>query len=610
MPGSTPPLRRVLRRGRRRLSSFFAGSPPALFYSRRYTLDLPSVAHDARRGDRILAFLDSAGLLPAGSPHSPQPATFQEISRVHDYEYLESLNRPDALVKIVGQAIADDVVERLLAGQRHMVGGTLAAARRALEEDGVAINLGGGLHHAFADRGERFCAYNDVAVAIGALRTEAFAGKILVVDLDLHDGDGTRSLFAADESVHTFSIHNRTTPGIEAVESTVVELPGEVGDETYLAAIREHLPPVAERFGADLVFYLAGCDPAADDEIGNWKISAEGLLARDRFVLETTHGGRRSPPLVFLLAGGYGPNSWRYSARFLSALLHRDLPVEPPSTADQVLARYRDVARDLDPHELSGDPESEDWGLTEGDLALSLGMPHRPQRFLGFYSHQGLELALERSGLLDRLRGLGFPHPSLDLELDHPLWETLRVFADPSRKELLLELRVRIDRQAIPHHALLRIEWLLLQNPRAHFSKVRPPLPGQKHPGLGLLNEIIALLVLACDRLQLDGVLFVPAHYHTAAPGRRSLRFLDPKDEGLFRALESALQEVPLAEAAHAVAEGKVVDAVTGQALEWQPATMVLPVSERMQGEVESPEYEERARAEAARHRFHLEPGA
>ncbi len=446
-----------------------------------------------------------------------------------------------------------------------------------------------------------------MAVAIAVLREEGFAGKVLVVDLDLHDGDGTRALFAQDESVHTFSIHNRTTPGIETVESTVVELAGEVDDASYLAAIQEHLTPVAARFGAELIFYLAGCDPAADDELGNWKVSGEGLLARDRLVLEITHRSRSRPPLVYLLAGGYGPNAWRHSARSLSALLHRNLPIEPPTTGDQLLASYRAVARDLDPQELSGEPESEDWGLSEEDIAGSLGVPHKPQRFLGFYSRQGMELTLERAGLLDRLRNLGFPRIYLDLELDHPLWETARIFADPGHQELLIELRVRIDKQMIQDLAVLRIEWLLLQNPRAHFTKVRPPLPGQKLPGLGLLNEVIALMVLACDRLGLDGIAFVPAHFHTAAPGRRNLHFLSPEDEGRFRALYKALHPLPLAEAAYAVAEGRVNDATTGQPFAWQPAPMVLPVSERMTALVKSPEYEARAEAEEARHSFWVE---
>jgi acetoin utilization deacetylase AcuC-like enzyme len=590
---------------------------PAFFYSRRYTLELPAVAHDARRGERILAFLDASGLLRADAVTSPEVATFRQLCRVHSYDYLESLNRPGALLKIVGLTLPDEVTERVLEAQRFMAGGTVAAARTACESGGVVVSLGGGLHHAFHDRGERFCAYNDVAVAIAELRAGGFAGRVLVVDLDLHDGDGTRALFAADETVHTFSIHNRTTPGIAAVEATVVELGSGVEDAPYLGALRQHLPAVVERFRPDLVFYLAGCDPAVDDEIGDWRISAEALLERDRFVVATAHGGdrrerrERRPPLVLLLAGGYGLNSWRYSARFLSALLHRGQPVEPPSTGDQLLASFRDLARRFEVSELTGDPqtgtpETGDLGLSEEDITASLGVPRPPHRFLGFYSRQGLELALERAGLLDRLRQLGFTHLTLELDLGHPVWETVRLYGDAAKRELLIELRVRIDRQAVPGFALVRIEWLLLQNPRAHFTAERPPLPGQKHPGLGLLSEIVVLMVLACDRLQLDGVVFVPAHYHTAVPGRHNLRFLEPEAEGRFRALSAALRQLPLAEAVRALGGGKVIDATTGQPVAWQPAAMVLPVSARLKAQVDSPAYEARAAAEAARHSYRL----
>jgi hypothetical protein len=154
--------------------------------------------------------------------------------------------------------------------------------------------------------------------------------------------------------------------------------------------------------------------------------------------------------------------------------------------------------------------------------------------------------------------------------------------------------------------ALLRIEWLLLQNPRGQFTAERPRLPGQSHPGLGMLQDLIALFVLACDRLQLDGLLFVPSHYHIAVHGRKTMRFLDPADEGLYRALESSLQGLPLGAAAEAVAAGRVVDATSGQPFTWHPVPMVFPVSERLREQVLSEEYERRAMEEAGRHAFAL----
>jgi acetoin utilization deacetylase AcuC-like enzyme len=617
-------LRTAWRRGRRRLSRF-GGAPRVQFvYSQGYQLELPGIGYDPRRGERILAGLDAAGLLDPDAVHSASAIPFRHLRRVHGDDYLDSLTRPDALLPILGLHIPEELAERVLEVQRTMAGGTLAATQLALASRRIAVSLGGGFHHAFAAKGERFCVYNDVAAAIAERRAHDFTGRVLVVDLDLHDGDGTRSIFAADPTVHTFTIHNRTSPGIDAVEATVVELGDGVGDAPYLAAIREHLPPVLERFAPDLVFYLAGCDPAADDQIGDWKITAGGMLERDRFVLGCLRGlrglrgeprrERLRAPLVILLAGGYGPNSWRYSARFLSALLNRGRAIEPPSTEELLLTRYRRLARGLAEHELTGEARRpsgrearhDDWGLTEEDLASALGSPRRPRRALGFYSCQGLELTLERAGLLDRARSLGFDSPHLELDVDNPTGDTVRLYGSRGTRELLIETRLRIDRGAIPGMAMLRAEWLLLQNPRGEFTAEHPPLPGQAHPGLGMLNDILALLVLACDRLQLDGIVFVPAHYHVAAQGRKIVRFLHPEDEGLFRALERALAGLPLAEAAVVVADGGLLDTLTGQPFAWQPVPMVFPVSERLRELTAGDEYERRAAAEAARRSFEL----
>jgi acetoin utilization deacetylase AcuC-like enzyme len=581
-------------------------------YTRRYQVELPGVLHDPRRGEQILAFLDSTGLLGRRSLHAPSPATFRQLRRVHTDDYLDSLNLPGALLRIVGLTLSEELSDRVLATQRFMVGGTIRAAALALKSGGLAVTLGGGLHHAFADRGERFCVYNDVAAAIAELRALGFDSRILVVDLDVHDGDGTRSLFAHDPTVHTFSIHNRSSGDLDAVEATVIELGFGVDDATYLEAVRSRLPPIFAAFQPALVFYLAGVDPAADDQIGDWKISAAGLLERDLFVLDCVRGARggdRRLPLVITLAGGYGLNAWRYSARFFSCLLNGGQSgeaIEPPSTEEALLTRYRRLARELEPHELTGEPRrTDDWGLTAADLGAVGGL-HGPRRFLGYYSPQGLELALERAGLLDRLRGLGFEPLTLEMDLDNPTGDTVRLYGDAARRELLIEARARIDRGTLPGLALLRVEWLLLQNPRAEFTADRPRLPGQSHPGLGISQDVVALLILACDRLQLDGLVFVPAHYHSASQGRKWLRFLDPRDEGVFRALRQALHGLPLSEATRAVDEKRVVDARTGEPFVWRPMPMVMPVTDRLRVLVEGEEYEGKVAAEAERHAFRL----
>src|SRR4051794_30167449 len=177
-----PTLRKVWRRGRRRLS----GRPrqrTQLVYGSGYQVDLPGVAYDFQRGERILAFLDGAGLIDREDVHAAEPIPYRYLRRVHDDDYLLSLTRPGALLPIVGFELPEALAERVLVSQRTMVGGTLAATRLALASRRIAVSLGGGLHHAFAAKGERFCVYNDVATAIADLRAHGNQARVLVVDL-------------------------------------------------------------------------------------------------------------------------------------------------------------------------------------------------------------------------------------------------------------------------------------------------------------------------------------------------------------------------------------------------------------------------------------------
>lgn len=596
-----------LRRGRRRLGGWLRGPSLELVYSERYQLDLPG--NDALRGERVLSALDSAGLLHPRAVHRAELAPFRELRRVHTDAYLDSLSRPDGLLEVFGLELPEHAVERAMVGQRAMVGGTALASHLALASGHLAANLGGGLHHAFAAKGERFCIFNDVAVAIAGLRAAGFAAPILVVDLDLHDDDGTRSIFAGDRSVHTFSVHNRTTTDVRGEAATVVELGANVDDATYLETIGRLLPPAFDAAQPGLVYYLAGCDPAADDAIGDWRISPAAMLRRDRLVIELARRRERRVPVVILLAGGYGQHAWRYSARFFSSLRPGGQAIEPPTTAEVTLTRYRRLAAELPTAERFAPPGDPDWELSFEDLLPNLGGPQRPRRLLGACSRQQLELMLERTGLLERLRQLGFPQPALEFDLEHAGGETVRVLAGPDdRDELLAELRLSIDRRGAPDLAMLRIEWLLLQNPREPFTPARPRLPGQEHPGLGMLRDVIALLVVACERLQLDGVLWVPAHFHTAAQGRRAGSFLHPEDEGTFRALERAVAGLPLPVAVFAVEQGRVIDDATGAPFAWRPMPVVVPVSDRLRRQLAGEEHQRRADAAAAAHAFRLLP--
>ncbi|HVF61835.1 MAG TPA: hypothetical protein VNJ70_18665 [Thermoanaerobaculia bacterium] len=170
-------------------------------------------------------------------------------------------------------------------------------------------------------------------------------------------------------------------------------------------------------------------------------------------------------PLVVLLAGGYGPGAWRYPARSLAWLLG-GRALEPPTTAETVLSRYRRLTGGAEPR-----PEGEEWALRPDDLDAAAGGLAPPRRLLGAFSREALELLLERAGLLERLRARGFTRPNLDLEVGGPAGDTLRLWGDERRHELLLELRLARDRRTLPGFDLLRLEWLLLQDPRAAPSR-------------------------------------------------------------------------------------------------------------------------------------------
>ncbi|HEV8241973.1 MAG TPA: histone deacetylase [Thermoanaerobaculia bacterium] len=576
---------------------------PPLFFDRAYTFALPASPLDPLRGEKVVTALGLMGLLRPGEVIAPAPASLRDLLRVHDRDYLEALGDNAAAERAFGFAMNDVQRERALSVQRAMTGGTIAAARRALADRTVAVNVGGGFHHARRDRGQGFCLFNDIAVAIAALRRGGFTGRVLVVDLDLHDGDGTRSLFAADPSVYTYSLHNRHWDEPAAVGNTAIELGSGVDDATLLAKLRETLPSVLAAHQPELVFYLAGCDPAADDALGDWKLSASGMLARDRFVIELVGGRdtasagggaggssrRDTPPIVVTLAGGYGDRAWRYTARFLAWFAGRDEnDVEPPPEDEVLIARYRSIARLLSPAELSGEAPGEpgdggdDWGLTQDDLLGSLAESPADARLLGYYTPHGVELVMESSGIFDRLRDLGYEQPALEFDLSSGGGHMVRIWGGRDRRDLLAEIRMRRDRQAFPGFELLAIEWLLLQNPRAAFTAERPPLPGQRHPGLGMLRDVIALLVQVCHRLHLDGITYTPSHFHLASQSTKYLRFRDPRHAALFDELKTAVAGLPLAEQARRIDAGEVVDSRTGLPLRWRPMPMVLVVSDRL----------------------------
>ena len=249
--------------------------------------------------DAVLA----AGLVTPDRLHDPGRVAVAELLRVHTPRYVNAVTTGTltaAEQRRIGLPWSEAFVERAY----RVVRGTCEAAEAALSY-GVAMNLAGGTHHAFPDRGEGFCTFNDVAVAIRRLQRAGHVRRVAVIDLDVHQGNGTHACFAGDADVFTFSMHGAKNFPFQKVPGTLdVELGDGTGDETYLALLAEHLPRVLHDAVPDLVIYLAGADPHEHDRLGRLRLTFDGLMRRDAMVLEACR--EVGLPVCLTIAGGYG----------------------------------------------------------------------------------------------------------------------------------------------------------------------------------------------------------------------------------------------------------------------------------------------------------------
>jgi acetoin utilization deacetylase AcuC-like enzyme len=247
--------------------------------------------------DRLLA----EGTLQKEEIAEPQPAAVEDVLLVHAEDYVTRL--------ISGELSAKEIRRLGLPWSKSLVrrsflacSGTVNAARHALSNQ-VSSNLAGGTHHAFPDRGEGFCVLNDVAVAIRVLQKEKLAAKFLIVDCDVHQGNGTAFIFQNDKDVFTFSMHGAKNYPLHKEQSTLdLELPDGTGDREFLETLHEALPRIFLH-NPDIVFYLGGADPFEKDKLGRLKLTKEGLRERDETILEFAR--EREVPIVTTMSGGY-----------------------------------------------------------------------------------------------------------------------------------------------------------------------------------------------------------------------------------------------------------------------------------------------------------------
>ncbi len=276
--------------------------PFKLIYDERYDLKLgahvfPSqkyrLVHDKLLADKIATPDDFL---------APEPASDADVLRVHSQDYVYKLKNgslTDAEILRMEIPYSKELVEACWLA----AGGSILAGQRALA-DGWSASIGGGFHHAYADHGEGFCVIHDVAVAIRRLQFDRAIETAMVVDTDVHQGNGTASIFGGDGDVFTLSIHQENNYPYPKPPSTVdIDLPDGIGDEDYLSILEKHLRAAFHDFAPQILFYVAGADPYREDQLGGLALTMDGLARRDALVFD--YARRNKVPVAITLAGGY-----------------------------------------------------------------------------------------------------------------------------------------------------------------------------------------------------------------------------------------------------------------------------------------------------------------
>lgn len=276
--------------------------PFKLVYDDRYDLRLGAHVFPSQKYRLVHDQLLADGVAEAADVIVPEPASDEDVLRVHTREYVHKLK--------TGTLSHTEIMRLEIPYSRELMdacwlaaGGSILAGHRALA-DGWAASIGGGFHHAFPDHGEGFCVLHDVAIGIRRLQFEGAIQRALVVDTDVHQGNGTAAIFHSDENVFTLSIHQVNNYPYPKPPSTIdIDLPDGIEDDDYLAILERNLHRAFEEFSPQLLFYVAGADPYCEDQLGGLALTMEGLARRDALVFD--YARRNQAPVAITLAGGY-----------------------------------------------------------------------------------------------------------------------------------------------------------------------------------------------------------------------------------------------------------------------------------------------------------------
>ena len=276
--------------------------PFKLIYDDRYDLNLGAHVFPSQKYRLVHEALLAQGIATKDDFLAPEPAKDEDVLLVHGKDYIHKLK--------TGTLSLEEKLRMEIPYSKEMVeacwlaaGGSILAGRRALS-DGWAGNIGGGFHHAYPDHGEGFCAIHDVAVAIRRLQFDRAVENAMVIDTDVHHGNGTAAIFGGDPTVFTFSIHQEHNYPYPKPPSNIdVDLPDGVDDHDYLALLEKNLHRAFDEFSPGIIFYVAGADPYREDQLGGLALSLDGLARRDAMVFD--YARRHRVPVVITLAGGY-----------------------------------------------------------------------------------------------------------------------------------------------------------------------------------------------------------------------------------------------------------------------------------------------------------------
>jgi len=293
------------------------GDKVAVVYSKHYQINMGGAEKlhpfDIRKYAKIYLKLKTDGLIRPEDVFVPEAVTEEQILLVHSRKFLDSLKNSKTVARyleapVVGAAPAWLVDAGILSAFRYATGGTILAGRKAMD-CGIAINLAGGYHHAKPDAGEGFNVYADMAIAIRVLQREGLIKRAAIIDLDVHQGNGSAIIFAGDDSVYTFSMHEADIyPIPKETSDRDIELARGTGDESYLRQLADALPKVLNDAKPDIVFIQAGCDTLADDPLAGLEMTPKGIAQRDAMVIDECV--RRNIPVVMTLGGGYSKGAW------------------------------------------------------------------------------------------------------------------------------------------------------------------------------------------------------------------------------------------------------------------------------------------------------------